>query len=288
MYSRLKVAIIAVALALLAGCSALRLAYSQAPDLAYWWLDGYFDFNDQQAPLARASLVDWFAWHRSTQLEAYAAMLARLQRQVQADATPEQACRWWDELRDHAATAYGQGVPALAELVRTLKPEQITHIEKRYHKADEDFKADFMQATPAERLAASVKRTVSRAETLYGSLDEPQRALVARGLAASPFDAQRWLAERQARQREIVQTLRGLVADGADAARTQAALRVFAVHAATSPRPDYRSYNSRLTTYNCDFAARLHNTTTPEQRRRAVDKLKGWEDDLRALATAKP
>lgn len=288
MFSRLKVWIIAASLALLAGCSAVRLAYNQGPELAYWWLDGYFDFNDQQAPLARASLAEWFAWHRSTQLEDYAAALARLQRQVQADATPEQACRWWDDLRQRAALAYEQGVPALAELVRTLKPEQVTHVEKRYHKADEDFKADFLQATPAERLQASIKRTVSRVETLYGSLDESQRALIARTMAASPFDAPRWLAERQARQREIVQTLRGLMADNADSARTQAALRVFAVHAAASPRPDYRSYNARLTSYNCEFAARLHNTTTPEQRRRAADKLKGWEDDLRALAPSRP
>ena len=287
-FSRLKSWIITAVLVLLAGCSALRLAYNQGPELAYWWLDGYFDFNDQQAPLARASLADWFAWHRSTQLEGYAATLARLQRQVLADATPEQACRWWDELRQRAAAAYDQGVPALAELVRTLKPEQVTHVERRYHKSDEDFKADFMQATPAERLEASIKRTVSRVEMLYGSLDEPQRALVARTMAASPFDAKRWLAERQARQHEIVHTLRSLLSETADSARTQAALRVFAAHAANSPRPDYRSYNARLTSYNCEFAARLHNTTTPEQRRRAADKLKGWEDDLRALVPARP
>lgn len=288
MFSRLKVWIIAVALALLGGCSAVRLAYNQAPELAYWWLDGYFDFNDQQAPLARASLADWFAWHRSTQLDDYAAVLARLQRQVQADATPEQACRWWDELRQRAALAYEQGVPALAELVRTMKPDQVTHVEKRYHKSDEDFQADFMQATPAERLEASIKRTVTRAETLYGTLDEPQRALVARRMAGSPFDARRWLAERQARQREIVQTLRVLVADRADSARTQAAMRVFAAHASVSPRAEYRDYNRKLTTYNCEFAAQLHNTTTPEQRRRAAEKLKGWEDDLRALAGPRP
>jgi hypothetical protein len=287
-YSRLKVWIIAVALALLGGCSAVRLAYNQAPELAYWWLDGYFDFNEQQAPLARTSLADWFTWHRSTQLDDYAGMLARLQRQLQADATPEQACRWWGELRQRAASAYEQGVPSLAEIVRTMKPEQVTHVEKRYQKSDEDFRADFMQVTPAERLEASIKRTVSRAETIYGRLDDAQRDIVARTMAGSPFDAQRWLAERQARQREIVQTLRSLVADRADSARTQAALRVFAAHASVSPRADYRDYNRKLTAYNCEFAAQLHNSTAPEQRRRAVEKLKGWEDDLRALATPRP
>ena len=44
-----KTAIIGVLLlftTLLSGCGALRLAYGQAPDLVYWWLDGHADFTD--------------------------------------------------------------------------------------------------------------------------------------------------------------------------------------------------------------------------------------------------
>lgn len=281
---RCRAWIIAVCVALLSGCSAVRLAYNQAPELAYWWLDGYFDFDERQAPMARAGLDDWFAWHRASQLGDYAALLARAQQEVLVDATAEQTCRWWGDLQQRAAAAFEQGVPALAGIVGTLRPEQVQHIEKRYRKADEDFRADFMQRERAERVEATVKRTVSRAETLYGRLDDAQRAFVARTLAGSPFDATLWLAERQARQREIVQTLRTLVAERADAGRVQAALRVFAAHAERSPRADYRAYNQRLTDFNCTFAAQLHNTTTPEQRRTAVDKLLGWEDDLRSLA----
>ena len=36
------------ALTLVAGCSALRIGYSTAPDLVYWWLDRYVDFNGHQ------------------------------------------------------------------------------------------------------------------------------------------------------------------------------------------------------------------------------------------------
>ena len=282
--SRCKAWIIAACVVLLAGCSALRLAYNQAPELAYWWLDGYLDIQERQAPMVRAALDEWFAWHRATQLPDYAAQLAQARAQVQADVTPDQVCRWWDTLRQRTATAFDHGVPALAEVVMTLDPKQVQHIERRYQKADEDFKADFLQATRDERLQSSVKRTVSRAETLYGRLDDGQREFVARTLAASPFDAQAWLAERQARQREIVQTLRMLIAERADAARVQAALRVFAAHAAQSPRAGYRDHYQRLSDYNCQFVAQLHNTTSAEQRRRAAERLKGWEDDLRALA----
>jgi hypothetical protein len=281
---RLRVWIIAAALVLLAGCSAVRLVYNQGQTFAYWWLDGYFDFDLEQGNRAREALSDWFRWHRATQLPDYAGLLAQAQRQILQDITPAEVCRWNDDLRRRLEGAYAQGVPALADLVRTLTPEQLRQVEKRYQKADVDFRNDYLQATRVEQLDAANKRTVSRAEMVYGRLDEAQRKLIADGIAASPFDAKRWLVERQARQREIVDTLRSLQAARADNARIEAALRVFVAHAVLSPRPAYRDYQQRLLDYNCALVSRLHNSTTPEQRRYGAERLKGWEDDLRALA----
>lgn len=281
---RLRCWIIGAGLLLLVGCSAVRLAYGQAPHLVYWWLDGYVEFEPEQGERVRDALADWFAWHRATQLPDYARLLAGAQRQMLHDVTPAEVCRWADELRVRLETGYEHGVPALAEMVGTLKPQQLRHLERRYRRADEEFRDEYLQATRAEQLAESNKRAISRAELIYGELSEAQRALLVQGIALSPFDPERWLAERQLRQREIVDTLRTLQAEHADSARTQAALRVFAAHAARSPRPAYREYQKRLFDHNCGLIARLHNSTTPEQRRRGADKLKGWEDDLRALA----
>ena len=282
--SRLRCWIIVPCLLLLAGCSAVRLAYNQAPHLMYWWLDGYVDFDAEQGDRARDALTDWFAWHRATQLTDYAALLAAAREQILHDVTPTDVCQWADELRKRIETGYEQGVPLLAELVHTLKPQQVQHVERRYRKADEEFRDEFLQATRAEQIEESNKRARSRAELIYGRLDDTQRALLEQGIAESPFDPQRWLVERQLRQREIVETLRTLQSEHADTARIEAALRLFAAHAATSPRPAYREYQQRLFDHNCQLIARLHNSTTNEQRRRGADQLKAWEDDLRALA----
>jgi hypothetical protein len=281
---RLRLWIITVAVTLLAGCSAVRLAYNQAPTLVYWWLDGYFDFDTAQGARAREALADWFRWHRATQLPDYAGLLVAAQQQILHDVTPDQVCRWSDDLRQRIEVGYEHGVPAMAEQVRSLTPEQVRHIERRYRKADDEFRDDFMQATRAAQLEASNKRALSRAEMIYGRLDDAQREVLAEGIAASPFDPQRWLVERQARQREIVDSLRALRGPRADTAQGEVALRRFAVHAAQSPRPAYREYQQRLFAHNCRLIARLHNSTRPEQRRHGADKLKGWEEDLRALA----
>jgi hypothetical protein len=285
---RLRCWIIGASLLLLTGCSAVRLAYNQAPHLMYWWLNGYVDFDPEQGERARDALADWFAWHRATQLSDYAGLLATAQWQIQNDVTPGEVCQWADVFRRRIEVGYEQGVPAMAELVRTLKPQQLQRVERRYRKADDEFRDEYLQPTRAEQLEESNKRALSRAELIYGELNDAQRAMLAQGIADSPFDPERWLVERQLRQREIVETLRSLQAQRADMARAEAALRVFAAHAAESPRPAYREYQSRLFDYNCRLIARLHNSTTPEQRRRGAERLKVWEDDLRTLAGPGP
>jgi hypothetical protein len=275
---------------LLGGCSAVRIGYNQAPTLAWWWLDGYMDFDAEQAPRVKEALNHWFAWHRTTQLPDYANLLAAAQVQVLQPATPQQVCRWADELRVRLGAAFAQGVPMAADLLPGLKPEQLAHLEQRYRRSNRDFEEDYLQLDRDERQKAAVRRTIDRAEMLYGSLDERQRQLIAAGVAASPFDPAAWLAERQAVQADTLQTLSRLTAGGAaraDRESNLAGLQALAARVQRAPPGPYRSYQQRLTEYNCAFVAQLHNSTTPAQRQAARGKLRAWEEDLRALAAQK-
>jgi hypothetical protein len=269
---------------LLGGCSALRFAYDQGPDIVFWWLDGYADFDAAQAPRVRAAIGDWFHWNRSTQLPDYAALLARAEEEMTADATPEQLCRWNDTVRQRIALAFDGAVPAIATLARGLTPAQIEHIGKRFEKRNAEYRDDYrLGGDAAEQQRASEKRALERAEMMYGRLDEAQRERIARGVAVSPFDAEVWFAERKARQADIVATLRRLRTERLTPAEAEQAVRGVAAPFSRSPRADYRSYERTVTQYNCVFAAAVHNATTPAQRQAAIRKLKGWEAALRAL-----
>jgi hypothetical protein len=131
-----------------------------------------------------------------------------------------------------------------------------------------------------------VKRTVERVESLYGSMEAAQRRVITDGVAASPFDPQAWVAERERRQGDLLQTLRRLSAERADRDNVLAALRAQVDRVERSPDPAYRRYQEKLATYNCAFAAQIHNATTPAQRQVAHDRLKGWEEDLRTFGAA--
>jgi hypothetical protein len=282
-----KAAIIGLCLWLLSACSALRIGYDQGPALAWWWLDGYMDFNAEQTPRVKDALTRWFAWHRATQLPDYASLLVAAQSQVLQPVTPVQVCRWMDDLRARVDPALAQAVSLAADLVPALTTEQLAHLERQYRKSNAEFQQDFLQAQGDERLKASVKRAVERAEFLYGRLDERQSQMIAASVAASPFDADAWFAERQALQGETLQTLRRLSASGptrTDRDANLAGLRALALRLQRSAQPAYRDYQQRLNEYNCAIAAKFHNSTTPVQRQAARTKLKGWEDDLRALA----
>jgi Family of unknown function (DUF6279) len=283
-----KAGIIGLALWLLSGCTALRLGYNNGPQLAWWWLDGYVDFDRGQAPLARDAIDRWFEWHRPSQLPEYAAILASLQQAVMAPTTPAEVCRWQAAVRDKLEPAIDRALVHAAEVLPTLGEPQWQHIEQRYAKGMDEMRDEFLQPDPALRLKQSLKRTRERAEQFYGKLDEAQLQVIAAGVAASPFDARVWLNERQRRHRDTMQTLRRLVAEKADRDQRLAALRTLSERMERSSNPDYRAYQKKLADFNCNLAAQIHNAAAPAQRQRARDKLKGWEDDLRALVALSP
>jgi len=285
--NRWKTWIIVMLLPLLGGCSALRLSYGQGPLLAYWWLNSQVDFSAEQAPRVRSALADWFTWHRSTQLADYAQAVGELAAATAGPVSPNQLCAQVESWQRRAERAFDHAVPALAEQLRSMSPEQIAHLERRQAERQKELVAERLPADPAERQKAALTRSTDRAETLYGSLDEAQRQLLAAGLAASPFDTERWLAERSARTTELLRSLRQWQAEQADSATVQAGLRRLAAETQRSPRADYRAHSQRLLVANCALFAQLHNSTSAAQRQRAAGKLQGWQADLRALADSR-
>ncbi len=285
--ARLRLRIIGGLLVLLTlgmgGCSALRLGYSNGPQVAWWWLDGYVDFSHEQSPRVRQSLDRWFDWHRSSQLPAYAALLSQAQVQVLEPLTAEAACRWQRRGMQLMEPALRRAADDFAEVVPGLGAAQFKQLEQRYAKNNDSMRDDYLQPQSQARQAAALKRTLERAESIYGDLNDAQKRLLSVGLAASPFNPELWLQERQRRQRDTLQTLRQLVADKPGREERAAALRALAKRTEESPEPVYRDYQRRLTEFNCGLMAQLHNSTTPAQRQRARNTFKGWEEDLRWL-----
>jgi hypothetical protein len=70
-------------------------------------------------------------------------------------------------------------------------------------------------------------------------------------------------------------------------------IRPLALHALlerslSSPDAAYRSYADKMRLENCSTLAALHNSSTSEQRHKALQGLGGYADDAPALMTVGP
>lgn len=280
----------------LAGCSTLKLGYGQADWLGYWWLDRYVDFDEGQTPAVRGALAQWLSWHRQAALAEDAALLEQAAAEALRDAGETQACGWIETLERRRDLYLTQAAPAVAAIGATLTAAQREHLARRFERVNQEWRDEQLPPDPAERARAAVERVIERAEMLYGRLDRAQRDFVAERTRASPWDAQRWLGERQADQREMLALLERLAegersatparpaaaATPPDRARSEATRETLLRIVRPSSEAMQR-YRSELFRHQCRFAAELHNRTTATQRAQAAETLRGWARDLRSF-----
>ena len=283
--------VLALALTALHGCTtttAVKVAYNQSPDLAYWWLDDYADFNGVQSLQLKAALARLQDWHRQTQLPLYAQSLQGLQRLAPTDISADQACRMAADARAHVATVLEQIEPTAASLAATLQPAQLDTMARKFAKGNAEWRGDFIEVSAQKMQTRRFKQARERAELLYGSLNDTQSAALKRGVAQSVFDPALAYTERLRRQQDMLQTLRAITAAAAptaDASRgARASVHALLGRALTSPDAAYRRYQEALTSEGCALFADLHQRASTTQRLHAAQALKRYEDLLLSLA----
>lgn len=269
---------------LLQGCSAVKLAYNQVPQLAYWQLNRYLDLSDAQTDRVRSELDLLHQWHRSTMLPQHARLLQQVQQHLPGTVTPEQACRIYDDARIQLDAVWAQAEQQLLWLAPQLSPAQIRTLEMQQAQSNVDWKKQWLDASPEQMREQRYKQLLSRAETFYGTLDEPAREALRSYVARSSFDPQRSYVERLRRQKDLVEVLQGIAQNGSDHLRTLGLLRGYRTRYNASPDPAYQRYAQRLVEEGCEAFARMHNAMAPVQRLQAVQSLKGYERDFWVLA----
>ena len=272
----------------LQACSAVKIVYDRAADLAYWYFDGYVDFTEAQSLQVKDELAKLQLWHRQTQLPSYIEALQKLQQQMPDALDVGLVCTVFADVRRKVMAVSEQAEPAVAALSRTLGVQQLAQLERKFNQGNADYRGDFLTASPQARHSKRFKQAVSRAEMLYGRLDEKQLELVNQGLRQSSFDAELGYTERLRRQSDALQSFRTLATSRLTTADTleknRAAIHALFERSLNSPQAVYRDYLEKLTQDSCQLFANLHNSTSASQRSKAVETLNRYEQDLKALS----
>jgi hypothetical protein len=286
--SPVRKALCAVTLAacgvLLQGCSAVKLAYNQVPQLAYWQLNSYLDFSEAQTERVRNELGDLHQWHRDTMLPRHAELLQKVQQQLPSAISSEQACRTYDTVRTQFDKVVTQAEPKLVWLAAQLTDAQIRNLQKKQADSNADWKKEWVDITPEKLREQRFKQLLSRAEGFYGTLDEPQKVALRAFIAQSSFDPQRTYAERQRRQKDLVQVLQKIAADRSNTDQARTLLSGYIARFNASPDTAHQRYARVLVEEGCEGFSNVHNAMTAAQRLKAVQSVKGYAQDFLILA----
>jgi hypothetical protein len=271
----------------LAGCSAVKLGYNTLDTVAYWWLDSYIDFTDEQAPRVREDLAQLHLWHRSQELPRLAEMLHSMEQLVPGDISPAQACAFVAEFRQRLRLLADHAEPAVVTLATSLQPDQLRHLEHKYENNNAKYRDEWVQLTAPEQREKRYRQFLDRSEIIYGQLEALQREALRRDIEQSTFDPQRILADRQRRQQDALQTLRRLTGPQVDFHTARKLLRGYLDRFENSPDKTYRDYQETLIEEGCRSFAVLHNSTSLAQREVAVRRLRAYQRDLRDLTASR-
>ena len=280
--------VISAAVALQA-CSAVKLAYNNAPELAYWYFDSYVDFTAAQSFYVKEELAGLQAWHRPNQLPGYVATLQNVRQKMLADLNASQACEVFADARSKmiAVTAHAQR--AVATLAVMLTPDQLIQMERKFEKGNKKYREDYLEAPAGKSRKKRYEEAVSRAEMLYGRLEHPQLERISFAIDQSGFNARMSYEERLRRQKDISQTVRlvatGIATPGFVNEKAHEEMRALFDRAFSSPNTAYRDYFEKLTQTGCQSFSELHNSTTAVQRNKAVETIVGYEQDLKTLVS---
>lgn len=273
-------------LALLGACSAIKVAYNNGHELAWWWLTDYIDVQGEDRAALRQTVHRMHEWHRRAQLASYVEMLRRWQPLVAGELDPAQVCRMADDVMQRVSALSGAVQvldPTALQILSRLSAQQIAEMERQFAKGNRKFREKYVDVSSKELLENRLDSGLSRAQWLYGSLGRQQENALRAALAASAWDAREAYAWRLRRQQDIVQTLRELARTQASNETTRLALRaLMARNLDMQDSPDRARYESTRE-QGCQTMARLHASTTPAQRVKAQETLRNYAADLSTL-----
>ena len=269
--------------AILGGCSLVRTGYEQADHLMHWWLDRRLDLDAEQSRWLKVELRSLLAWHRQSQLPAYADLLAAIARRSTDDVPPAQVCADIDSASRKLDDLLLQAVPLWAQLARQLSPAQLDHLRRKLDEEDREWREEWLDISPEKLFRKREDGWAERAESFYGRLSGAQKTFIRDAIRRSSWDPQLSWERRQLRRQQMLGALQKIRQQRLGQAEAEEELRTLTRLLMTPPDGRMVEMQRRLVDEACTNLSGLHQLASAAQRARARDKLLAYERDLRTL-----
>ena len=274
-------AILALVVVCLAGCSGIKLAYNQADSIAAWMADDYFELTGEQKDLFRDHFQRFHGWHRTTQLNEYAALLASVQQRLGAGVKEADVVWGIESLKAQYRAIVARGYADAARVLSTLSDHQVAAARREFEKRNRKFAREWGVGTgPQEQQRLRAKHNLQRLEHWTGALSAAQEARVAAMSRELPLITELRYRDRVRRQQEFLALLE--MRKDADAFAPK--LRDWLVDFDRTRAPEYEAALTRFVEASAKMYAQVHALLTAEQRAHVDERLKRYITAFRELA----
>ncbi len=193
---------------LLAGCSMVRLGYSQLDNIAAWMADEYFDLDARQKREFQERFDRIYEWHRYEQLPDYAAFLSQTKSRLHKGLTREDVLWFVEGLRARYRTIVMRGSDEAAALLLTITPPQLDTLRRQWDKDNRRFMREYRVGASAEEIKrARARRTLDQIRDWVGALSYEQEQRIVAMVNALPMTERLRHEDRVRRQREFLQLM---------------------------------------------------------------------------------
>ena len=276
MTSVLKVTLAFAAAWLLAGCTALRLAYDNADTYLLFRANSYLDLDAKGSDELDERIDEFFAWHRRTALPQYARLSEEAAKRVTRGLSREDLVWGYDSLMAQARQSLRFAAERVAPLLDRLTPQQVAHMERRFAEDNRKFAREYLRGSEAERRKRRARRLEERLEDWVGNLSSVQAEKVKQFSERTPLYDDLRAKDRQRMQAEFVDMIRKREA--------QKRLPDWITNWDHGRDPAHLAASERFRQEYLALLLELDRTFAPEQRSRAAANLRRYAEDFRVLA----
>jgi hypothetical protein len=200
--------VILVTLSLLAGCSAIRLAYDHADTWLRWRAGNYLEVHGEQADELDERIDAFHDWHRARALPKYARLCEEAARRLGDGLSREDIVWGYDSLMAQARESLRAAAERIAPMLDRLSPEQVRHMEKRFAEDNRKFARENLRGSEAERRKRRATRAAERLEDWVGKLSKTQLERVRQFSERAPLYYDMRERERKRLQGELLAMVR--------------------------------------------------------------------------------
>jgi len=274
--SVLKVTLALAAAALLAACTALRLAYDNADTYLLFRAKSYLDLDAKGSDELDERIDEFFAWHRRTALPQYARLSEEAAKRVTRGLSREDLVWGYDSLVAHARQSLRFAAERVAPLLDRLTPQQVAHMERRFAEDNRKFAREYLRGSEAERRKRRARRLEERLEDWLGNLSHVQAEKVKQFSERTPLYDELRAKDRQRMQAEFVDMIRKR--------EVQKRLPDWIANWDHGRDPAHLAASERFRQEYLALLLEIDKTLSSEQRNRAAANFRRYAEDFRVLA----